>query len=406
MDISPRHAPLPRITFFGASLALVIAYAAAATPIPLYGLYRMEDGLTYGDLSMSSVVYFLGAVTALLVFGRLSNHLGRRPMAVLTLLLTGLACAVLTQVHGPAPLIAGRLLQGLSCGLASTALAAWLVDSAPTSPRWLAPTVVSCGPMFGLTLGGLGSGALIEYGPMPRLLPYGVMGASIIACVLLILGGRETVARQPGVLASLRPRFALPPQTHKAFPVAASVFVATWALGGFYQAFGPAMAREQLHSSSALAAAAVFASIMAPSVLGASLSGRLRPEVAQRAGMLVFTLAVGGVLFALSQGQLVLFLIASALAGAGQGATLSGSIQTLVAGTAVHERASVLSVIYATSYTGAAVPTLIAGRLSSHFSLLEVACGYGVLALAGSAAVLVSALGQTKPQAVPQPEDA
>jgi len=406
MDITPRHAPSPRITFFGASLALVIAYAAAATPIPLYGLYRMEDGLTYGDLSMSSVVYFLGAVTALLVFGRLSNHLGRRPMAVLTLLLTGLACAVLTQVHGPAPLIAGRLLQGLSCGLASTALAAWLVDSAPTSPRWLAPTVVSCGPMCGLTLGGLGSGALIEYGPMPRLLPYGVMGASILACVLLILGGRETVARQPGALASLRPRFALPPQTRKAFPVAASVFVATWALGGFYQAFGPAMAREQLHSSSALAAAAVFASIMAPSVLGASLSGRLRPEVAQRVGMLVFTLAVGGILFALSQGQLALFLIASALAGAGQGATLSGSIQTLVTGTAVHERASVLSVIYATSYTGAAVPTLIAGRLSSHFSLLEVACGYGVLALAGSAAVLVSALSQTKPQPMLQAEDA
>ena len=405
MESKPSNSTYERSTFIGASLSLVMAYAASATPIPLYGVYRAADGLSYGDLSLSSVVYFVGAVTALLVFGRLSNHLGRRPMATLALVLSALACLVLTQVHGPTPLIVGRLLQGLSCGLASTALAAWLVDVAPPSPGWLAPTVISCGPMFGLTLGGLGSGALIEYGPMPRVLPYGVMLAVLLLCALLVLTGRETVARQTGAFRSMRPRFALPPRARKAFPVAACVFVSTWALGGFYQAFGPAMAREQLHSSSALAAALVFASIMAPSVLGASFAGRFRPVVAQRAGIVVFTLAVGGVLFALSQGQLLLFLAASALAGAGQGATLSGSIQTLVADTALHERASVLSVIYATSYSGAAIPTLIAGRLSGHFSLLQVACGYGVLALVGCTVVLLAARAGRASQPVLQTEE-
>lgn len=37
-------------TFLGASLSLLVVYAASATPIPLYGLYRAEDGLSYGDL--------------------------------------------------------------------------------------------------------------------------------------------------------------------------------------------------------------------------------------------------------------------------------------------------------------------------------------------------------------------
>ncbi|MGG2396696.1 MFS transporter [Pseudomonas sp. SH1-B] len=376
-------------TFLGASLSLLVVYAASATPIPLYGLYRAEDGLSYGDLSLSSVVYFAGAVTALLVFGRLSSHLGRRPLSLVSLLLGMLACAVLMTVHGPAPLLIGRLLQGLSCGLASTALSAWLVDSAPLKPRWLAPAITSCGPMIGLTLGGLGSGAVVDYAPQPRLLPFELILAVMLVCLLLVAISRESISRRPGAMASLRPRLALPDSARRAFPVAAWAFVCTWAFGGFYQAFGPAMARDQLHSASALAAALVFGSVMAPSLLGASLGGRLRPQQAQWGGMLFFTLAVGGVLLSLSQGQLLFFLLASALAGIGQGATLSGSIQTMVDGISMEERAGVLATIYATSYSGAAIPTLIAGRLAGHFSLLQVACGYGVLALLGCVAIFV-----------------
>ncbi|HBO1017310.1 TPA: MFS transporter [Pseudomonas aeruginosa] len=376
-------------TFLGASLSLLVVYASSASPIPLYGLYRAEDGLSYGDLSLSAVVYFVGAVTALLVFGRLSSHLGRRPLSLLALLLAALGCVVLMTVHTPAPLLIGRLAQGLGCGLASTALSAWLVDSAPLKPRWLAPAITSCGPMVGLTFGGLGSGALVDYAPLPRLLPFVLILILIVPCVLLVVLGRESITRRPGALASLRPRVALPDAARRAFPMAAWAFICTWAFGGFYQAFGPAMAREQLHSASALAAALVFASLMAPSLLGASLAGRVRPQLAQWSGMLFFALAVGGVLLSLSQGHLLFFLIASALAGIGQGATLSGSIQTMVEGTALEERAGVLAAIYATSYSGAAIPTLIAGRLSSHFSLLQVASAYGALACVGCIAVTV-----------------
>jgi MFS family permease len=379
------------LTFAGASLSLMATYAASATPIPLYGMYRAVDGLSYGDLALSSVVYFAGAVTALLVFGRLSDHLGRRPIALLALILAALACLCLLFVHAPAPLLAGRLLQGLSCGLASTVLASWLVDSAPAMPSWLAPAIISCGPMTGLTLGGLSSGALVQYSAEPRILPFLVMLVVLLVCGILVARGRETVARKPGVIAAMRPEFSLPSTARKAYPVAACVFVCTWALGGFYQAFGPAMAREQLHSSSALAAALVFASIMAPSILGASLGGRMLPRDAQRIGMLVFAVAVFGVLLSLQHGLLPAFLVASVIAGIAQGLALSGSIQSLVAGISLEERASVLSVIYATSYSGAAVPTLVAGRMSGSFSLLQVASAYGALAGLGCIVVFLAA---------------
>lgn len=380
------------VSFGGASLSLLAIYAVSATPIPLYGIYRSVDGLSYSDLSVSAVVYFLGAVTALVVFGRLSNHLGRRPVALLALSLAALACASLLFVHSALPLILGRLLQGLSCGLASTALASWLIDTAPPYPAWLTPAIISCGPMTGLTIGGLGSGALVDYGPVPRLLPYLVALALLLMCILLVMNGRETVPRKPGTLHSLRPEFSLPPSARRAYPIAACVFVCTWALGGFFQAFGPAMAMEQLHSSSALAAALVFASVMAPSVIGASASGRLSPFGAQCSGMVIFTLAVFGLLLALKSGLLLPFLATATMAGIAQGAALSGSIRSLVEGIELEERAGTLSVIYATSYTGAAIPTLIAGQLSGKLTLVEVATGYFFLAMFGCIVVLLSRL--------------
>src|SRR4051794_33095038 len=126
-------------------------------------------------------------MVALVVLGRVSNHVGRRPVAIAALLLTAAGTLVLTQVHSVEPLIAGRVLQGIGCGLATSALAAFIVDSAPASPAWLASAVTTGSPMVGLTLGALGAGALAEYGPAPRTMAY-----------LLAAGGRPP---PPGALA-------------------------------------------------------------------------------------------------------------------------------------------------------------------------------------------------------------
>jgi MFS family permease len=72
-------------------------------------------------------------MAALLTFGRLSNHLGRRPVSIAALLITAAGTLVLTSVHTAWPLLGGRAMQGIGCGLASSALAAYIVDSAPTS---------------------------------------------------------------------------------------------------------------------------------------------------------------------------------------------------------------------------------------------------------------------------------
>lgn len=378
----------------------MVTYVTSAVPIPLYGVYQAQDAITYFQLSLSSVVYFIGAVAALVLFGRLSNYMGRKPVAVLSLLLAALSTLFFLNLHSATPLLLGRLSQGLACGLASTALTSWLVDHSHSVRSWIAPAIISCGPMTGLTFGGVGSGILFEYAPYPRQIGFVIALLLNLICLFLIFRSKETMSVRSGALASIKPNFEIPLSARKAFPVAACTFVCTWALGGFFQAFGPAMAREQLHSQSAVAAAFVFASIMAPSSIGASIAGKMTSTQAQRTGMLAFTLFVGCILLSLHLGLLTAFLLASVFAGIAQGLVLTGSIGTMVTGLKAEERANVFSVIYASSYVGAAIPTLIAGRLSNHLDLLQIAYGYGMLALCGSVVVLVKYLRSAQKTAV------
>jgi len=380
---------------------MLITFAASATPIPLYDVYRRTEGLTYGDLSLTAVVYFIGAITALLVFGRISNHLGRKPVTFLAFGLAAAACIILLDVNGALPLIVARLLLGLSCGLASSAIAAYVVDSAPPALGWLSAVIVGNSPMVGLTLGALASGTLVEYGPYPRMLCYLLVLAEVAVIAVLVSRGRETVARKPGLVASLRPVFSLPHADRRLYPVSACLFVATWALGGFFQAYGPSIAADQLGSRSTVTAAIVFSSFLLPSAIGGPLSARLSPARAQRMGIVFFTLAVGGVTFSVKTSMIGLFLAMSAFAGASQGVALTGSIRSLLEGVAARDRAGVLSLIYATSYTGAAVTSFLAGQLSRSLDLFQLVACHGALAAAACVITLAFARDPRGPEPVP-----
>jgi MFS family permease len=175
------------------------------------------------------------------------------------------------------------------------------------------------------------------------------------------------------------------------------VFLATWATGAFYQAFVPALVEDQLHTRSPVVLGLVFAAYMTPSVLGAPIGGRFTPAVAQRVGMVTFLAGMLGIITAISAGTLVLFAIATIVAGAGQGIAISATIRGLLHDGVVAERAPIFSAIYLLCYSGAAFPSLISGRLSNTFSLPQIALGYGGLAIV---ATLFTLLGARDPLAV------
>lgn len=371
----------------------MLSFVSAGTPIPLYNLYRAEDGLTTADLTVVTAAYLVAAAVSLLVLGRLSDHLGRRAVGVAALVSTALGLVVLLGVDSVVPLAVGRLLQGLATGLASSALGALVVDTAPERRRWLAAVVTSAAPTLGIPLGALLTGVLVDTAPAPHVLSYStVLVLLVVVAVGLALGPETSARTSPGAaLASLRPRITVPVGAGRQLGAVVGFILATWSLGGFYQAFGPTIAEQQLGSSTALLAAAVFASFTVLAVVGGPLSARFRPDLALRWGAVVYLLCVAGILTALAAAATGPFLAASLAAGVAQGAAQTGGMRALLARTAPADRAGVLSTVFLASYTCAAVPSLVAGRLTDTLTLVQISAGYGVLAVAGVVVVLLVA---------------
>jgi MFS family permease len=378
------------MVFAVASISLVLVFAAAGAPIPLYNTYRVIDGLDHGAFALASVGYFVAAAVSLLAFGRLSNHLGRRPVSFVALAAAGTGTLLMTAVHTSGPLYAGRILQGLACGLASSSLGAYVVDGAPARSRWLPAAVTGSAPMVGIPLGAFFSGALAEYGPAPRTLAYEVIAGCLGICAVLLAFSPETVQRTRGALASLRPRLQVPAAARRLLLAVGSASTATWSLGGFYQTFGSLVIAERLGSSNALVAAAGFSAVMVLNPLGATIAGRWSPLAGMRVGMTIFIAAVIGIVLSLNAGAILPFLIASLLVGPAQGAASTGGMRALLSQTSQEERAGLLATIYLISYCGAAVPAMAAGELARFMSLTQVAEAYAVLGIVAALVALVA----------------
>jgi MFS family permease len=380
-----------RSAFVPAVISLIVVFATVGSTIPLFNVYRAEDGFTNGGISLTVVAYSGATLITLLVFGRLSHHVGRRPVAIASLLLLVAGSLVLLDVHHIGILIAGRVLMGLGAGLASSSLTSYVVDAAPAKPAWLASVASSQTVMLGLAVGAIASGALIQFAPWPRDLIFLIVIGLLLVSVVLIAVSPETATRTPGAGRSLRPQVFVPAHVRNLLAVAAAVLLATWSIGAFYQAFVPALVEGQLHTKSPLILGLVFAAYMTPSAFGAPLSGRFEAATAQRLGMIAFLLGLIGVITAVTIDTLALFIAATIVAGASQGIAISAATRALLHGSTMADRAPIFSVVYLLSYSGATIPALIAGQLSNTFSLPQIALGYGGLALAATLVTVIAA---------------
>jgi MFS family permease len=385
----PRRPGL-RLAFLSATISLVSSFAAAAAPIPLYNIYRAEDGFTNPGIALAIAAYLVGTILGLLVLGRLSNHLGRRPTAIASLVMVLAGCLLLLDVHRIGTLLGARLLMGVGTGLASSSLTSYIVDSAPRKPAWLASVAASQGPMLGLTVGAIASGAMVQFSQWPRQLILVTCVAFLLLSAALIAASPETVSPIRGGWRSLLPRVRVPAEVRPRLPAAGAIFIATWATGAFYQAFVPALVEEQLRTRSPFILGLVFACYMASSVLGAPLGGRFIATQAQRAGMIVFVFGMNSVAAAAYNDSLPVFVVATFIAGTGQGIAVSAATRALLQGTTVVDRAPIFSAIYLLCYGGAAILSLVAADLSRTLSLPQLALGYGFLATIAALFTIVS----------------
>jgi MFS family permease len=373
---------LGAVSFWVLGTLLAFFLAAASAPSPLYGVYQKLWHFSPVVLTEIYAVYALGALVALLTTGRLSDHLGRRPVLLIALLIQIAGMAAFIAAHGVEMLFIGRVLQGIGTGIASGAISAWLLDLQPADNPKLGSIVGGIAPMAGLATGALVSGLLVQYGPDPQQLIFWVMLVIYALAVPATLIMPDRVQRVPGWLQSMRPQIGVPSAARSLFAVMVPSLVAIWALAGLYLSLGPSLAIALLHSESRVAGGLVVVALMGA---GAVASTMVRMEEARMLvikGSLLLVIGVGLTLLAVVFRFAAGLYAGSFIAGLGFGPAFSGVFRSLAPLAPLDKRSALVSSIYIAIYVSFSIPAVLAGVAVGRFGLINTALGFGLVVMA------------------------
>jgi MFS family permease len=370
-------------------LAWLLIIAGANLASPLYHVYAARFGFSPLVLTAIFSTYAIVLVPALVLFGRLSDRFGRRPVLASGL---GTACVGLilfAAAKGDGWLFAARAVQGLAVAMVSGPATAALVELDPDGNRRRAALGAGLAQTLGSAVGPIFAGVLAEFGPYPLQLSYLlVFGLTVVAAlVVLRLPERRRGAREPW-----RPQWPrVPAEIRRPFLRVALTGGVGWAALSLYLSIVPSYASLllQTHALALLAAVATTA-LLASSVVQvvvARRSGSWRRD--QALGCVLISVGLGGLIVAAPTGSFPVLPVGALVAGAGQGLAFLSAQEELNELAPDERRGEVTAAFIAITYACVAGFVIASGLLALAMSLQSaveaVAAALIAVALAAAA---------------------
>jgi MFS family permease len=364
----------------------------SSAPSPLYQTYATRWHFSSLTLTIVFALYAIALLASTLVTGRLSDHVGRRPVVLASIVVQIGSMVCFIAANSVAVLIAARVLSGLATGCAISALSAYLTELADGRRVALAPVVGSLSGYTGLAVGALGTSVLVQYAPSPLRLVYWVVLVLLVVSALSVVAMRETGEKRSGTLASLEPIVAIPSQVRTTFAAALAPVIGLWALSGFYLSLGPGLLTRIVGSRNHLWGGAVIVACYGSAAISGSVSRRVSSQTETLFGCIGLVLGVVLTFVAVATSSAAVFFIGCVVAGVGLGPAWLGSFRAISVLAAESERAGTVAAIYVVSYTAFSIPIVIAGVATTRFGVHSVALVYSaavaVLAAIGVVAEL------------------
>ncbi|SEF29655.1 MFS transporter [Variovorax sp. NFACC27] len=380
-EIAARSRPwrLPQRAAFPLLAAVLFAFFfAAAAPSPLFVVFQHAWHFSSSLLTVAFAVYAIALLVSLLIAGSLSDHIGRRPAA---LVLQAVAMGLFLLANGIGGLIAARVVQGIATGVASGALSAAVVEAAPAARKRLGAMITSVSPLAGLALGALLTGVAVKFSLQPVMLVFGVLAVVFALGAAVVLWMPETVTPRAGALASLVPRVSIPAQARAEFARGLPVFVVVWALGGLYLSLAPSLMLHVFGIDNGVVNGLTVAVLSGMGAIAPTLLARFAAPKPVILGMASIAAGLVLLLASLATRSLALFFVGTAVAGLGFGGAFSALVQTLAPMAQSHERGELFAAIFVVSYLAFSLPAMLAGFLVAPLGLLNTTEGYAAVLL-------------------------
>jgi MFS family permease len=369
-----------------AAAVIGLGLFASITPAPLYETYARLWHFSSLTLTLVYATYFFGVLASLLLIGRVSDEVGRRPVLLASLAVLMTATALFASARSLAWLYVARGIQGLATGAALSTAAAALLDFHPRRDPAGAGLANGVASAAGIGLGALVSSALVQLGEAPRVLPFVVLFVLFAIAFAAAYRMPEPVEERRRFRLTLeRPR--IPRSVRRPFVLAGLAVLSSWSIGGLFFSLSPGLAQQLFGTTDVVVAAIGIVAIGGSAALSQLLFGRAAPWIGAGAGSLGLAAGMVLVVIAAATGSGATFLAGSILGGTGFGIAFLGGLRTLVAAIPPHQRAAVLSAFYVVAYLSGSLPAVVAGLVVGHLGLEATFEIFGGIAAATALAV-------------------
>ena len=380
-----RQTPAATRALFASLLALVLAIGWAASHfaglIPAISQYQHLDATA---LDAVFAIYAVGILPGLLIGGRVSDALGRRPVAWVgsAIVLLGTVAMAVSQQSGI--LLAGRLVIGVGAGFAISACTAWASDLKGPAGAAIAGAVLTVG--FGI--GPFASGAIATAGQSGILLSFVIAAALVVVAtsIAVVAVLRAAEAMPASASSRIRPIPALPGSSAGALSWAMPL--APWVFASATLAFITIPAR--VHTGFAATMAAGIAALIANGVSGGiQVLARARRWGPQTGTVGALLAALGFVLTAVAPPTItpILGLSLAVVLGSAAGLCLREGLIDLEAAAPQRLRGTLTGAFYAVTYLGFGLPLLLSAVGSSESTAILAVMAVLACATAASRAV-------------------
>jgi MFS family permease len=377
----PRRSTAP---FYIVATALFVLLVASNMPTPLYAVYRERFGFSSAVLTMIFATYAVVLVPSLLLFGQLSDRLGRRRVIAAGLGVAMVGLALFAAARGTAWLFAARAVQGLSVGAITGAATAGLVELEPDGDRHRAALLSVLAQAGGCAVGPLTAGALAQWAPEPRVLCYVVALVVTAATAVAALSIPEP-AQASGRWQIQRP--SVPSAIRVGFARASLTGAAVWAVAALFLSVVPSYAAKLLATHDLALLGAIAATMLATSCVTQWLAAGGVSVRAQPAGLALLTCGLVALVVAFPLHSLPVVLAAALLAGAGHGLAFLGAQTDVNHLAPADRRGEVTAAFMSCIYGGVAVSVIGVGVISTSAQSLYTAVSVFAAAIGATAVV-------------------
>lgn len=351
-----------KMSFISVIYAFLVVMMGTTIPTPLYPIYSAVYDLSPLLITIIYAVYAVGVISGLLIFGDLSDRVGRRYILIPGVILSIFSALLFLVSNNLFLLFLGRVVSGFSAGLFMTTATITLINLAPENKKNEASIIASLINMLGLGLGPLLSGVFAEYLPYSIRLIFVVDFLMLIPAIIGILVMVEPVLNKRDFKINIQ-KLSVPLEMRYIFIFAIIPVFSGFSMLGLFTSISPNFLSDILGINNKM----IMGSLVFLIFFSATIGQLLFKSVSDFKILIMgsFTLVLGGIFVCLSLifYSLLLLVIGAIVSGIGQAFSFRGGLSLINSEAPKDKHSEITSTFFTIAYIGLSIPVIGLGLL-------------------------------------------